>query len=118
MNKEQGEHKRRRITEFRYALVAELFNPYLSSAKVSELVRQKAAEEYEIPYTDKRRLSEACIRKWMYAYRKHGKKGLEPKNRSDAGICRALTEDESALLLSGLEASPSLCATTVLAELK
>ena len=118
MNSEQGELKRRKITEFRYKLVAELINPYLNSAKVSELVRQKALQEYEIPYTNKRRLSEACIRKWMYAYRKHGKEGLEPKHRSDTGVCRALTETDAALFLSRLEEEPTLCATTVLTELK
>jgi len=118
MNDEQREQKRRQITEFRYALVAELANPYLSTAQVSTLIRRKAEQEYEIPYGVKRTLSEACIRKWMYAYKKHGKAGLEPKPRSDTGACRSLTESETALLLSHLEASPQLCATTVLAQLK
>ena len=118
MNDEHREQKRREITQFRYALVAELANPYLSSTQVSDLIRQKAAQEHHIPYSQKRTLSEACIRKWMYSYRKHGKAGLEPKLRTDAGACRALTEAEAALLLSQLEASPTLCATTVLARLK
>ena len=69
MNEEQRAAKHREITEFRYALVAELANPYLSTAQVSELVRQKAAQEHQIPYIGKHRLSEACIRKRMYAYR-------------------------------------------------
>ena len=118
MNNEQREQKCREITEFRYALVAELANPYLSTNQVSALIRQKAGEEYDIPYSGKRTLSEACIRKWMYAYRKHGKSGLEPKIRCDAGRCRSLTESETALLLSHLETAPHLCATTVLAGLK
>jgi len=118
MNDEQREQKRRQITEFRYALVAELANPYLSTAQVSALIRQKSEQDHVIPYSGKRFLSEACIRKWMYAYKKHGKAGLEPKLRSDTGACRSLTESETALLLSHLEASPQLCATTVLAQLK
>lgn len=118
MNEEQRVTKHREITEFRYALVAELANPYLSTAQVSELVRQKAAQEHQIPYIGKRRLSEAAIRKWMYAYRKHGKAGLEPKLRSDAGRCRSLTESETALLASALEAKPHLAATTVVALLR
>jgi transposase len=118
MNDEQREQKRRQVTEFRYALVAELANPYLSTAQVSALIRQKSEQDHEIPCSEKRFLSEACIRKWMYAYKKHGKVGLEPKLRSDAGACRSLTEPETALLLSHLEASPELCATTVLAQLK
>jgi len=118
MNNEQRRTKHREITEFRYALVAELANPYLSTAQVSELVRQKAAQEHQIPYIGKRRLSEAAIRKWMYAYRKHGKAGLEPKLRSDAGQCRSLTASETALLTSALEAKPHLAATTVVSVLR
>ena len=118
MTEEQKAQKRREITEFRYALVAELANPYLDSAQVSALIRRKAAQEYEIPYIGTRTLSEACIRKWMYAFRKQGKAGLEPKLRSDAGQCRSLTDSETALLLSGLEAKPHLAATTVLATLR
>lgn len=117
MNEEQRRQKSQEITAFRYALVAELANPYLSPSQVSELVRQKAAKEHEIPYLGKRRLSEACIRKWLYAYRKHGKAGLEPKMRSDAGRCRSLSEAESALLAAELEKNPTLAATTVLAKL-
>lgn len=118
MNDENRSRKHRETLEFRYALVAELANPYLSPAQVSELIRQKAAQEHQIPYAGKRRLSEACIRKWMYAYRKHGRTGLEPKLRSDAGQCRSLTETETALLISALEAKPHLAATTVLAGLR
>jgi transposase InsO family protein len=118
MNDDQKKLKAHDLTEFRYAMVAELANPYLNNAQRSELIRQKAQQEYEIPYTGRRRLSEACIRKWMYAYLKSGKKGLEPKHRSDVGACRALSDTEAALLLSHLESSPTLCATTVLTQLK
>jgi|TARA_Y100000310_G_scaffold338380_1_gene427867 transposase InsO family protein len=118
MDHEAQAQKRREITEFRYALVAELANPYLSAAQVSELIRFKASQEHEIPYLGKRRLSEACIRKWMYAYRKHGKAGLEPKVRSDAGRCRSLSESETAVLMNALEAKSHLTATTVLAQLR
>jgi transposase InsO family protein len=118
MNDEHREQKHREITEFRYAIVAELANPYLSSAKISDLIRQKTRQEYEIPYSGKRTLSEAVIRKWMYAFKKHGKKGLEPKLRSDAGACRSLSDSETALVLSTLESTPQLCATTVLAQLR
>jgi transposase InsO family protein len=118
MNEQQRQRKQEAITEFRYALVAELANPYLNTSQVSQLVRQKAAQEHEVPYLGKRKLSEACIRKWLYAYRKHGKAALEPKMRSDAGRCRSLSEAETALLTAELEKHPRLAATTVLARLK
>ena len=59
MTDEQREQKRREITQFRYALVAEMANPYLSAAQVSQLIRQKAVQEHHIPYSGKRFLSEA-----------------------------------------------------------
>ena len=118
MDHEAQEQKRKLITEFRYALVAELANPYLSTAQVTELVRFKAAQEHEIPYVGKRKLSEGCIRKWMYAYKEHGKAGLEPKIRSDAGQCRSLSESETAVLMNALESKPKLTATAVLAQLR
>ena len=100
MDHEAQAQKRREITEFRYALVAELANPYLNTAQVSELLRFKAEQEHQIPHYGNRRLSEGCIRKWMYAYKKHGKAGLEPKVRSDAGSCRSLSECEAAVLMN------------------
>jgi putative transposase len=118
MTEEQKAQQRHEITEFRFALVAELANPYLSPSQVTELIRVKARSEYEIPYLGTRKLSEACIRKWMYAYRKHGKSGLEPKLRSDTGACRSLSAEQQAILITALEARPHLAATTVLAELR
>ena len=118
MTEEQRARQRHEITEFRFALVAELVNPYLSPSQVSELIRMKALAVHEVPYLGTRSLSEACIRKWMYAYKKHGKAGLEPKLRSDAGTCRSLSAEQQAILITALEARPHLTATTVLAELR
>lgn len=118
MNEEQKAQQRHEITEFRFALVAELVNPYLSPSQVSELIRMKSLAEHQIPYLGTRRLSEACIRKWMYAYKNHGKAGLEPKVRSDAGACRSLSAEQQAILVGALEARPHLNATAVLAELR
>lgn len=118
MNDEHRRARHEAVTEFRYSLVAELANPYLSTSEVSALIRSKAAVEHEIPYTGVRRLSEACIRKWLYAYRRHGRAGLEPKMRRDAGRCRSLNASETALLTAELEKHPELAATTVLARLR
>jgi len=118
MTEEQRAQQRHEITEFRFSLVAELVNPYLTPSQVSELIRMKSLAEHQIPYLGTRRLSEACIRKWMYAYKIHGKAGLEPKLRADAGSCRSLSAEQQAILVTALEARPHLNATTVLAELR
>ncbi len=118
MNKEQQEQLATEKLDFRYRLVAELANPYLSSAERQRMIHEKARTEHEVPGLGRRKLSEACIRKWLHLYRRHGKAGLLPKHRRDAGTCRVLTKAESALFLNSLEANPHLTAIAVLRKLQ
>lgn len=106
------------MAEFRYRLVAELSNPYLSPAQRKQLIREKSRLEHDVPGLGRRRLSESCIRKWLSLYRQHGKAGLEPRSRQDAGISRTLSQTESAQLLTYLETHPDLTATAVLRQLQ
>jgi transposase len=106
------------MTDFRFKLVAELTNPYLSSADRRKLIREKAGIEHEVPGLGRRRLSESCIRKWFYLYRKYGKEGLMPRSRRDAGASRVLSQQEAALLLNHLEEKPHLTAIAVLRRLQ
>ncbi len=118
MDKEERERRIEAMTDFRFKLVAELANPYLSSADRRKLIGEKASHEYEVPGLGRRRLSESCIRKWFYQYRKYGKEGLTPRSRRDTGASRVLSEPEAAVLLSHLEAKPHLTAIAVLRRLQ
>ena len=88
MTREEREQRERQITEFRYQLVAELANPYLSGAGRRALIQQKAAVEHEVPLLGRRRYTASCIHKWLLLYRKHGRAGLAPRARRDAGLAR------------------------------
>lgn len=118
MNDAERQRHSSEMTDFRYQIVAELANPYLSAAERRRMVYEKAQIEYEVPGVGRRRLSEGCILKGLSAYRKHGKEGLKPRNRKDTGVSRVLTQAEAALLLSHLEARPELTATAVLHKLQ
>lgn len=118
MNDKERERHVGEMTDFRFKLVAELANPYLSSAERTRMVREKAQVHYDVPGLGRRRLSEGCILKWLSAYRKHGKEGLKPRSRRDSGLSRALSEAEAALLLTHLEAHPELTAVAVLRKLQ
>ena len=61
MTPEERAHRDQQITEFRYQLVAELANPYLSAAERRELIRQKAKVQHEVPFLGRRRYSVGCI---------------------------------------------------------
>jgi putative transposase len=118
MSPEERETKAKEIFDFRYSIIAELLNPYLSNDERRKLIRQKAKREYEIPYSSKRSITEACIRKWYRMFKEYGKEGLIPKTRSDMGTCRVLPPEESASLLEYLESHPNLTAQSVYKLLK
>jgi len=118
MRAEERETKAKEVFDFRYSIIAELLNPYLCREERLKLIRQKANREYEIPYSIKRSITEACIRKWYRKFREYGKEGLIPKTRSDMGTCRVLPPEESAALLEYLEAHPELTAQSVYQLLK
>ena len=118
MTPEQRAHRDQQITEFRYQLVAELANPYLSAAARRELIRQKAKVQHEVPFLGRRRYSVGCIHKWLARYRKLGRAGLAPRARRDAGHSRSLSDTEAAVLLNYLDNHPELTATAALRTLQ
>lgn len=118
MNQEQQELRRREIQEFRYALIAELTNAYLEHGELKRLIEEKAHREYDVPYSQRKRIGEARIRDWLKKYRKYGKEGLLPRRRSDWGTCRSLAEQEVSVFVEYLGNHPELTATTCLRELQ
>lgn len=118
MAKEDKEKKASEILDFRYSIIAELLNPYLTREERRKLIRQKAKREYDIPYFEKTRITEACIKKWYTKFKEHGKEGLLPKPRSDMGLSRVLPSEEVAALLEYLEDHPRMTAKAVYWKLK
>ena len=118
MNDKDRERYREEITDFRFKLVAELANPYLDTRERRRMIREKAQVEHEVPGLGRRRLSVACIEKWLSRYRQLGKAGLRPRDRRDTGVSRAMPPAEAALLLNLLQEQPELTATTALHSLQ
>jgi transposase len=118
MNKEQEEQKTHKIMDFRYSIIAELLNPYLSRSERRAMMREKAGRRYEIPYSNRTRLTVECIKKWYATFKRFGKEGLRPKQRSDKGICRALSAEETAAFLEYLEHNPELTAKAAYRKLR
>lgn len=113
ISESQREERRQAVLEFRYGVVAELANPYLDHGALKDAIREKSRRTYDIPYSRKTTITEACIRKWLAAYRKHGREGLMPKVRSDHGTSRKLSLEEQAAFLEALAKQPTLTAGAV-----
>lgn len=54
--------------DFRQGIVAELANPYLDHGQIKKLITEKAAMQYEMPWSSKTTISQGSIRKWLEAY--------------------------------------------------
>ncbi len=106
------------IADFRYRLVAEMANPYLSAAERRQMIQEKASVEHDVPGVGRKRMSESYLRKWLAVYLKRGKAGLRPRDRRDVGSSRVLSANEAALLLSALESKPALTASALLRQLQ
>lgn len=118
MTAEEKEKQATQVADFRYAIIAEVANPYLNREERRRLLREKARVEYDVPRLGRRRLGVSCLRKWLRLYLTQGKAGLLPHRRSDTGTPRSLSAEEAALLLNHLENRPELCATVALRTLQ
>jgi transposase InsO family protein len=118
MTDEERREEAERVADFRYGLIAEFANPYLSREERRRMLAEKARVEYEVPRRGRRKLTAGCLRNWLRLYLKYGKPGLLPQSRRDAGTPRSLSPEEAALLLSYLESHPELCASVALKVLQ
>jgi len=107
---QETQQRVQRIMDFRQSIVAELANPFLDHGQIKKLIREKAAMQYEMPWSSKTTISQGSIRKWLEAYRKFGKEGLRPKGRTDCGKSRAVSEADELLFTEYLRENPNLTA--------
>lgn len=118
MNDLEFELKKKRICDFRYSVVAELGNPYLSRGKLTQLIKEKADREYTIPYSKRKTITEGCIKRWLNLYKKYGKDGLAPETRNDRGKSRIIGDAEQTALIHLLETKPELTAAAAVKKLQ
>ena len=118
MDFEERERVRTQIADFRYSVVAELCNPYLSDEEKKSLLKEKSARQYAIPGSTKTGISSETIRSWATKYRLHGKEGLLPKQREDRGRPRSFKDNEAQAIIEKLEKKPELTVSSVIKKLK
>jgi len=98
------EEKKKQVAVFRFGVISDFISPArLDWGERSRLLREKSERQWDIPFSNRTRLSESTILSWVRAYEGSGRRleSLYPKSRSDRGSARALDE-ETALALIGL----------------
>ncbi len=80
----------------RYGIIAEFVNGSAISVKEkARRIKAFASRKWNIPHSGKTRISQSSIRRWIRVYESSGckLKSLEPKDRKDSGISRAVDAD-------------------------
>ncbi len=117
MDFEAQERLRKQIADFRYSVVAELCNPYLSENEKKLLLKEKKERRYDIPGSRKKRITAETIRNWTTKYKLYGKEGLLPKQREDRGHPRSFSDKEAESIIHMLESKPELTVASVTRKL-
>ena len=97
---------REKIALKRYQLIS----PVLAepARAQNEYFRKQAETEHEFPHYGLRKISVSTMKAWLRKYRKGGFDTLKPKNRSDGGRPKRLTEDLLKTIEIKCKAHPSL----------
>lgn len=100
--------RRQQIALFRYGVIADLVQLPPLHRGLYKLLNDKAAREYDIPFSLRRRVAAETIRGWLRDYRRGGFDALMPKVRSDVGSARHLPPAVVDLLCETKDATPTL----------
>lgn len=96
-DKTQDDKHREAVALFRYGLIADLAD--VSRRGLYQKIREKAARDYEIPGSLRRRVAVETLRGWLRDYRRGGFDALLPKPRRDNGLTRAIPREVADLLV-------------------
>lgn len=101
MDREQREE----IARFRFGVISDLVGAVrLEPGEAAGIIRQKSEQHYNIPHSDRTRISGPTIRRWIRQYEAGGRKlsTLYPANRADQGKSRRV-DDETVAALTRLK---------------
>ncbi len=108
MDKNAETNLSEQIALFRYGIIADFVHLAPGTKGLYAQIRKKAALEYTIPGSRRRRVAEETIRSWLKKYRKSGFDGLLPKARTDRGKPRRIPLEVADVLLATKEKEPEL----------
>lgn len=109
--------KSEKIALFRYGLIATLVLEKLPRGELTRRVRELADRDYDIPFSERRRISEETLIEWALRYRTGGLEALAPRRRSDRGKLRVITPQLAQLIERLKRENPHRNGTTLLREL-
>jgi putative transposase len=96
------ENEKQRVGIFRFSVIHEFVGgAALSRRERKQLLKEKCARKWDIPCSNKSRISRGAILRWIRLYTESGGRleSLYPKGRSDNGKSRAIDEETGLTLI-------------------
>ena len=90
------ENEKQKVGIFRFSVIHEFVGgAALSRGEQRRLLKERCARKWDIPFSDRTRISRSAIVRWSSLYTKSGGRleSLYPKGRSDHGKSRAIDEE-------------------------
>ena len=111
------EKEKQTVAIFRFSVIHEVVGgARLSRKGQKRLLREKCARKWDIPYSDRTRISYSAIRRWIRMYNESGGQleSLYPKDRSDNGKSRAIDEETGLNLIHLREKMPEVAVSALI----
>jgi transposase InsO family protein len=90
------ENEKQRVAIFRFSVIHEFVGgAALNRRERRRLLKEKCARKWDIPFSDRTRISRSAVLRWIRLYNESGGQleSLYPKDRSDNGKSRAIDEE-------------------------
>ncbi|MBW1749760.1 MAG: DDE-type integrase/transposase/recombinase [Deltaproteobacteria bacterium] len=99
------EDEKIQVAVFRFSVISDFIqSSFMSRQEKSRLMHDKCSRKWQIPFSEKTRISRGTIQRWIRLHKESNAdlKSLCPHERTDQGRCRAMDE-ETCLLLTRLK---------------
>lgn len=111
--------QRHEVALFRFGVISELVSTRLGPGELTDLIYHKSEQRWDIPGSDRTRISAATIRRWLRLYERSGRDlaSLAPAQRCDRGCSRRVDEETCTALIRLRKEHPSLPVYRLLEQL-
>ena len=115
------EAQREEVALFRFGVISDLIGAtHLDYGETERLIRQKSAQRWSVPHSNRTRISASTIRRWVRRYEKSGRQlsALAPAGRSDRGKSRRVDDETIFELVKLKREKPALPVNRLMDEMK
>jgi len=114
------EDEKMQVAVFRFGVISDFVTGIMMSrAEKRRLLQEKCDRKWQIPFSEKTRISRGTVSRWCRLYTgSHGDlKSLYPKDRSDQGKARAMDEETCLALIRLRSDLPALAVPQLIEEM-